>query len=308
MAEDVCYSTVIFSHRSPSGAEVSVSTLRADPNTTLYRLATVCLGLLCAVLLTIIIALSVNYTGVTESLSQANSRMKNELDWLKENYSSLIAASQVLWTNYSILAAVNDKLQNEKAELQRNTSGLQSIIERFQMENDSLQTKIKILNRHVTEIYKTFPSLEKYCSFKDVESEEWVCNPCPRGWVFFSCKCYYFSIDEKNWKDSHTACKKQGADLVIINNREEQEFIWRQTKGNKNKWIGLTDASMEGIWMWVDGSRLTTGYWDDNQPNNQNGIQDCVVADPKSHSFQNWNDLDCNSSWQRICETQAVFR
>uniref|UniRef100_W5MKA9 C-type lectin domain-containing protein n=1 Tax=Lepisosteus oculatus TaxID=7918 RepID=W5MKA9_LEPOC len=193
--------------------------------TTLYRLATVCLGLLCAVLLTIIIALSVNYTGVTESLSQANSRMKNELDWLK-------------------------------------------------MENDSLQTKIKILNR---------------------------------GWVFFSCKCYYFSIDEKNWKDSHTACKKQGADLVIINNREEQEFIWRQTKGNKNKWIGLTDASMEGIWMWVDGSRLTTGYWDDNQPNNQNGIQDCVVADPKSHSFQNWNDLDCNSSWQRICETQAVF-
>lgn len=53
---------------------------------------------------------------------------------------------------------------------------------------------------------------------------------------------------------------------MIVNNEEEQRFINRINAG-AFVWIGLSDLETEGIWKWVDGTPLTTGYRD-GQPNN----------------------------------------
>uniref|UniRef100_A0A3P8Z652 C-type lectin domain-containing protein n=1 Tax=Esox lucius TaxID=8010 RepID=A0A3P8Z652_ESOLU len=118
---------------------------------------------------------------------------------------------------------------------------------------------------------------------------------CLNNWKIFGCKFYYISTDHKNWIDSRQDCQGRGADLVIINSREEQTFI----KSFKNKaWIGLNNREVKKSWKWVDGSPLTTSYWDSGKPNNYGGAEDCVEMAVGG----NWNDASCKETRQWICE------
>uniref|UniRef100_A0A8C9SC94 C-type lectin domain-containing protein n=1 Tax=Scleropages formosus TaxID=113540 RepID=A0A8C9SC94_SCLFO len=74
---------------------------------------------------------------------------------------------------------------------------------------------------------------------------------CPERWNSFKFSCYYISNEEKNWDDSRQYCTDRGADLVIIDSKEEQAFI---DLFNGYFWIGLSDKEREGTWKWVDGT------------------------------------------------------
>ncbi|XP_048010458.1 uncharacterized protein LOC125244414 [Megalobrama amblycephala] len=76
------------------------------------------------------------------------------------------------------------------------------------------------------------------------------------GWLYYQSSLYFISSEKKNWAESRRYCTERGADLIIINNREEQEFV---KKRFDNFWIGLTDSDVEGRWKWVDGRALTSG-------------------------------------------------
>ncbi|XP_042341619.1 CD209 antigen-like protein E isoform X2 [Plectropomus leopardus] len=48
-----------------------------------------------------------------------------------------------------------------------------------------------------------------------------------QGWVYFHHSFYYISSLKKSWQDSRDDCLQRGADLIIINNKEEQLLeIW----------------------------------------------------------------------------------
>ncbi|KAF4115384.1 hypothetical protein G5714_002873 [Onychostoma macrolepis] len=99
-------------------------------------------------------------------------------------------------------------------------------------------------------------------------------------WVTYKRNSYYVSSEWKNWVDSRRDCLQRGADLIIINNKEEQEFITKVISGNI-VWIGLTDSDNEGVWKWVDGSALTTGFsfWGIGEPNGGRR-ENCVASYP----------------------------
>ncbi|XP_053335428.1 CD209 antigen-like protein E [Clarias gariepinus] len=109
------------------------------------------------------------------------------------------------------------------------------------------------------------------------------------------------SNEYKNWTESRQDCIKRGADLVIINSREEQEFIIKQVNGKIQAWIGLSDRETEGEWKWVDGTPLTTEFWASGEPNNGGGDENCVeFYSGDTGNF--WNDLKCFTKLKWICE------
>uniref|UniRef100_A0A8C9S0P0 C-type lectin domain-containing protein n=1 Tax=Scleropages formosus TaxID=113540 RepID=A0A8C9S0P0_SCLFO len=63
----------------------------------------------------------------------------------------------------------------------------------------------------------------------------------PEGWRNFRFRCYYISREKKSWSDSQQFCRWRGADLVIINTREEQKKIQHSLK-LVHKWFSLSVA------------------------------------------------------------------
>ncbi|XP_027029933.1 C-type lectin domain family 4 member E-like [Tachysurus fulvidraco] len=123
------------------------------------------------------------------------------------------------------------------------------------------------------------------------------------GWRDFRQNIYYISTEKKNWTESREDCIMRGADLVIVNSREEQEFISKYSNGTR-AWIGLTDTDKEGTFKWVDGSPLTTEFWWNGEPNDYKQREDCVItghAKAKSN-ISTWADYPCNLLLADICE------
>ncbi|XP_060720564.1 hepatic lectin-like isoform X1 [Tachysurus vachellii] len=123
------------------------------------------------------------------------------------------------------------------------------------------------------------------------------------GWRFFNKSVYNISTVKKNWVETRQDCIKRGADLVIINSTEKQEFISKYSNGTQ-AWIGLTDTDTEGTFKWVDGSPLTTEFWWNGEPNDYEQNEDCVITgytNTKSN-ISTWADFPCNHHSAGICE------
>uniref|UniRef100_A0A3Q2D532 C-type lectin domain-containing protein n=1 Tax=Cyprinodon variegatus TaxID=28743 RepID=A0A3Q2D532_CYPVA len=115
---------------------------------------------------------------------------------------------------------------------------------------------------------------------------------CPTGWNKFSCSCYFLSTKSGSWDEGRKDCITRGADLVVINDKEEQVLF-----ANEAAWIGLIDKETEGSWKWVDGTSMTLSFWGDDQPDNWKGDEDCG-----QYINKRWNDLSCVASLKWICE------
>ncbi|XP_059196490.1 CD209 antigen-like protein C [Centropristis striata] len=124
-------------------------------------------------------------------------------------------------------------------------------------------------------------------------------NYSKEGWMYFNHSFYYISSINKPWQDSRNDCLQRGADLLIINSKEEQEFA-RQFK--RLTWLGLTDRETEGTWKWVDGTALNQSYWRRGEPNSFQGKdEDCgELRFPDEEN--GWNDISCTSQNYWICE------
>ncbi|XP_028282787.1 C-type lectin domain family 4 member M-like [Parambassis ranga] len=118
-----------------------------------------------------------------------------------------------------------------------------------------------------------------------------------QGWVLFQNSYYYISSDTKSWQDSKADCVQKGADLVIINSKEEQNFL---RKFQKRVWIGLKET--EGVWKWVDGTQLSRSFWMPGEPNNhEDKDEDC--GEITNYDQENsWNDATCDMQINWICE------
>ncbi|XP_071214232.1 C-type lectin domain family 4 member M-like [Salvelinus alpinus] len=136
--------------------------------------------------------------------------------------------------------------------------------------------------------------------------EKDVRNICPQDWIIQSgCSCYFISLDTKNWTESRQDCLDRGADLVIINSREEQVFI--KTLGHRT-WIGLTDQEVEGTWRWVDGNPLTASYWTGTSEPNGGAEENCAeIIGIHNDPVLAWNDQSCYSEQRWICERSLVL-
>ncbi|XP_049457420.1 C-type lectin domain family 2 member B-like isoform X2 [Epinephelus fuscoguttatus] len=121
---------------------------------------------------------------------------------------------------------------------------------------------------------------------------------CPDGWSKFGCSCYFKMNEEKNWDRSRADCRQRGADLVVINNKEEQKFV-TELNVHGESWIGLQETWTGGRWeweqKWVDGSPLTEMFWAPGLPTHE-GYQHAATCcndqgqwtQSLHHVYKNW--------------------
>ncbi|XP_071264034.1 CD209 antigen-like protein E [Salvelinus alpinus] len=152
-------------------------------------------------------------------------------------------------------------------------------------ERDQLQTRYNNLTKEKGHIQAKLFVIEQHCQ---------------EGWIYFDSKFYFLSTEKKTWEKSRQDCQGRGADLVIINSREEQTFVFNL---HLRAWIGLTDSVTEGTWKWVDDTSLTTGYWGSEQPDDYEGQEDCVeIYYGQDNPVKTWNDDKCGTNHNWICE------
>ncbi|EMP33528.1 Asialoglycoprotein receptor 2 [Chelonia mydas] len=131
------------------------------------------------------------------------------------------------------------------------------------------------------------------------------CTFCPYQWISNKGRCYYFSPSPLSWNDSRSSCQREQAELVVITNREEQDFLSKQ-QSLEAYWIGLTDVAQEGSWKWVDGTDLNQmeKFWFFPQPDNYHN-EDCATLTTRQPLPLNWNDVPCYKFFPYICEKAA---
>ncbi|KAF5894018.1 antigen like protein, partial [Clarias magur] len=103
----------------------------------------------------------------------------------------LLVAIAMLWVK---LTTENDQLKTTYSNLTAEKIQFETSNKKVAEERDAFQRKRDELQRKLSSL----------------------------GWSFFKSSIYYISKEEKNWNESRQDCQGKGADLVIINSREEQ--------------------------------------------------------------------------------------
>ncbi|XP_058137086.1 C-type lectin domain family 4 member G-like [Dasypus novemcinctus] len=127
------------------------------------------------------------------------------------------------------------------------------------------------------------------------------CEACPASWLPFEGSCYLFSTVRAPWDEAQKNCAGAGAHLVIVGGLEEQTFLSRNTRG-RGFWLGLRAVRLGSKiqrYQWVDGAPISFSHWNQGEPNDSRGQEDCVMMLRTGL----WNDAPCtslNDNW--ICE------
>ncbi|XP_060608108.1 perlucin-like isoform X1 [Ruditapes philippinarum] len=137
-------------------------------------------------------------------------------------------------------------------------------------------------------------------------------SQCPDAWITFRGSCYYISDNIScDWTEAIHHCQQHGADLVMIESKDEDLFIrsllermYRTPSQHPGQefWIGANDEMIEGLWVWYKGDKPVnfTG-WYPGQPGSE-GDEDCAVIASRTDVFNGWHDAPCAASHHPICE------
>ncbi len=113
---------------------------------------------------------------------------------------------------------------------------------------------------------------------------------------------YYCSLQPSTWAAAKLQSDANGGHLAVISGAGENAFITSKLMG-QNGWIGLSDASIEGTFQWVDNSSLGYTNWQAGQPNNGFGSnEDHVML--RTDGF--WTDENGNAPKEFIMEIPCV--
>ncbi|XP_072531926.1 uncharacterized protein [Salminus brasiliensis] len=138
------------------------------------------------------------------------------------------------------------------------------------------------------------------------------CGQCGEGWRRLGLKCYYFSTDKLDWRNSRDRCAEKGGHLVIITSQNEQNFVTSSLE--ETHWIGLNDLETEGKWMWVNDQSLTeTGviFWferkdepdePDNWKHEDPSGENCASLGNEEGYTHLWFDSSCSKLKKYVCE------
>ncbi|KAM8848156.1 uncharacterized protein ACB058_011935 isoform 1-T3 [Synchiropus picturatus] len=270
-------------------------------------------------------------------LQRHNSELQTHLETLREdrvlmesNYSSLRREKDRLLSGFDSLHHLREQLLTSNRNLTAQLSGSKSSFSSLRREHEQLLRNCSALKEQLgsrasldlagplaDEQLKTSEEIQGLKLDRDhllrdrahlqKELDKMAVKVqgmrCQAGWRKFNTSCYFISMSRRNWTESRRDCLAKGGDLVVIDSEEEQMFVSTLLDVSQNSWIGLTDSTAEGAWIWVDGSPVTTEFWQPGQPNDWKQNQDCgEITRSSSEGRGEWNDDGCFAQQLWICE------
>ncbi|XP_053273864.1 CD209 antigen-like protein C isoform X7 [Pleuronectes platessa] len=297
----------------------------------LYRLVGVSLGLLCILQAALNISLrlalyssgarKLNYKAVIRELTEEGDQLNRMLEIFDRKLVVLSLGLLCILQaalNISLRLALNisdapdydaviKNLTEERDQLKRNLNisdisdapDYDAVIKNLTEERDQLKRNLNISDSSGA------PDYDAVIRNLKEEGDQLKRMLKTFGWVYFRSSFYFISSDTKSWGDSRDDCLQKGADLVIINSKEENEFTRQFTR---SFWIGLTDTETEGTWKWVDGTLLstTTSYWYPGEPNPKYYPDENCGEARYNYDENNWNDNNCKRLYFWICEKKVA--
>ncbi|XP_064816420.1 macrophage mannose receptor 1-like, partial [Oncorhynchus masou masou] len=126
------------------------------------------------------------------------------------------------------------------------------------------------------------------------EQEEISGSNSPWSWLPFRGHCYSFVINDIEWADASTSCKRKGASLVSIEDPEELRFIKSNLEFLKDSyssfWIGLYKTHL-GQWKWHDQTLLDYINWAEGQPQDSSYVYGYMLSSDGTWSTSPmWDD------------------
>ncbi|KAL1772868.1 low affinity immunoglobulin epsilon Fc receptor isoform X1 [Sigmodon hispidus] len=204
------------------------------------------------------------------------------------------------------------ELQTEQRQMKAQDSQLSQNLNRLQEDLINIESQTlhpSLVPQGLNEKREAEDSLEK---LREDVAKLWIemlmskgrvmCSTCPKNWLHFQQKCYYFGKGSKQWIQARFTCTDLEGRLVSIHSQAEQDFLMKHSN-KKDSWIGLRDLDMEGQFIWMDGSPVDYSNWNPGEPNNAGQGEDCVMM----RGSGQWNDAFCRSyldAW--VCEKQAT--
>ncbi|XP_037108053.1 CD209 antigen-like isoform X1 [Syngnathus acus] len=228
-----------------------------------------------------------SYNGLIKDIEHLQSRYNSsasQRDNIASSHKNLTLEKENLQAVYNTLAKATDELMASYNSTIEEKKYLESRVKNLTAERDLQRAEIDQLQATVIKLNGSQGKV------------------CPSSWKKFENNCYYSSSSKESWYQSRNYCQGKGADLVIINTKEEMVFVNGLFTSKQEIWIGLTDEGVEGQWKWVDGTALSLEYWADGQPNSYHGDQDCGEFWCRSSGKAEWNDEKCSSQRYWVCE------
>ncbi|XP_038146540.1 hepatic lectin-like [Cyprinodon tularosa] len=234
-----------------------------------------------------------------DNCTSRQTSLTNERETLKKSKTAIEATSRSLTTE-------RDNLQRELRSCNLQKNSLTQERDGLKRSNTAIEAQSRTLSLEKNQLTRTLSTCtsEKNALTKEKDEQAMKFNDfaqfaVQQKWLYYSGSFYFISTTKKNWISSRYDCKRNGADLVIINSREEELF----TRNFKKKaWIGLHDRIREGNWQWVDGTALSESYWKSGAPNHYMGRNEDCAEIQKFDSEESWNDAACENENYWICE------
>ncbi|XP_031670534.1 C-type lectin domain family 4 member K-like [Oncorhynchus kisutch] len=256
--------------------------------------------------------LQTRYNTLTKERDQLQTRyntLTKEKNQLQTSSNTLTKEKDLLQTSYNTLTKERDQLQTSSNTLTKERDQLQTSSNTLTKEKYQLQTSYNTLTKERDQLQTSYNNLTEE---RDHLKEELNKQSC--GWKKFKSSLYYLSTEKKSWTESRQDCLGRGAHLVIINSREEQEFI-HEWSGCLEIYLGFHDTNTEGVWEWINDGTLdqssapVTTYWRNGEPNDANQGEDCAhLSKMASDPLKSWNDVPCTMNKHWMCEkTHETF-
>ncbi|XP_073319021.1 uncharacterized protein [Pagrus major] len=233
-----------------------------------YRLATICLATLCAVLLISIIAVA--------------SQNKNKPQGGGEETSEIQKQTQD--KNISALVASISKLQEEKKQLQKEKDELQEKLAA------TMATKAPEVIKPTT---KATPPITCPVDWHLFNNSCYSVSRVTRDWA--ESKSYCES------QGGHLAIIHTAEEQTFVWNLLPRGH-WNAF------WIGISDEHTEDHWKWVDGTPLVGGFWEVGEPNNHIDEDCGYIVKTRVMervAIRSWYDAPCSMYWRYICEKEV---